>query len=208
MHSHFNFRHMDASDSVRSYAEERLEKVKRYFADPIRINGTFSVEHRQHLAQFDVMLRNGLQLHASEATENMYSSIDLALAKMERQVRRYKDKIKQHRPSPGANARFKLAVLAEQGFVTPLLPEEGPTLGAEPKEVPPATGASAAQVVREREFAAARLTVDEAIMQLNLLHRVFLVFTNAGTGEINVIYGRDDGGYGLLETHARVVQDT
>jgi putative sigma-54 modulation protein len=201
MHSQFSFRHMDASDAVREYAEERLEKVKRYFADPIKISGTFSVEHKQHLAQFDVTLRNGLELHSSEATENMYSSIDMALAKMERQVRRYKDKIKTHRASSGQSAKFKLAVLAEEsGLEIPVLPADGPSLGTEPA----ADEGAGARVVREREFAGSRLTIDEAIMQLNLLHNAFLVFTNAGSGEINVIYRRDDGNYGLIETHARV----
>ncbi|MCA9700346.1 MAG: ribosome-associated translation inhibitor RaiA, partial [Myxococcales bacterium] len=68
-------------------------KIKRYFSDPLKVNCTFSVEKINHIAQFDVTLRNGLQLHSSETTENMYSSIDMALAKMERQVRRYKARI-------------------------------------------------------------------------------------------------------------------
>jgi putative sigma-54 modulation protein len=129
----------------------------------------------------------------------------MALAKMERQVRRYKDKIKHHRASAGESAKFKLAVLAEEsGLDLPLLPEDGPSLGDQPDEPTPAPEDSGARVVRESEFSARRLTVDEAIMQLNLLHNAFLVFTNAGSGEINVIYRRDDGNYGLIETHARV----
>ncbi len=190
MHTHFTFRHMDSSDAVRQHAEERLEKIQRYFADPIKISGTFSVEHKRYTAQFDVVLRNGLQLHASETTENMYSSIDLALAKMERQVRRYKEKLKHRRKEPGESARMQFAVLTEE---TP---------------APSAAAASAAapttRVVRKREMSVKPFTVDEAIMQLNLLHYQFLVFTDADSGELCVVYRRDEDTYGLIETGARV----
>ena len=104
MQTQFVFRHMDSSDAVRNYAEERLTKIKRYFSDPLKVSAVFSVEKINHIAQFDVTLRNGLTLHSSEQTESMYSSIDLALAKMERQVRRYKDRITNHKPHKGRAA--------------------------------------------------------------------------------------------------------
>ena len=65
MQTHFVFRQMESSNALRGYAEERLEKIKRYFADPLRISCTFSVDKIMHSASFDVTLRNGLQLHAS-----------------------------------------------------------------------------------------------------------------------------------------------
>lgn len=200
MQTQFVFRHMDSSDALRNYAEERLAKIKRYFSDPLKVNCTFAVEKIHHLVQFDVTLRNGLQLHASEKTENMYSSIDMALAKMERQVRRYKDRITNHKPHKGKAARVRQVEIAAEAFEepeTPVVSEERSVEATAPAEVPPA-------VVREKEFRAERLTVRDAVMQLNLMHKQFLVFTNTETGDINVIYRLDESGYGLIETRGHV----
>jgi len=206
MQTQFVFRHMDSSDALRNYAEERLTKIKRYFSDPLKVNCTFSVEKINHIAQFDVTLRNGLQLHSSETTENMYSSIDMALAKMERQVRRYKDRITQHKPHKGKAARVRQIVIAGDAFDEPetMVEAEERRSEEQPAEAASALDKAAAQIVREKEFRAERLTVQEAVMQLNLMHKAFLVFTNTETGDINVIYRMEHGDYGLIETRGHV----
>jgi putative sigma-54 modulation protein len=198
MQTQFVFRHMESSDALRNYAEERLHKISRYFSDPMKVSCVFTVEKLHHVAQFDVTLRNGLQLHASESTENMYSSIDMALAKMERQVRRYKDRISSHQPQKGRMAKIRVATISGE-------PEE---TGAEPADaaaaVVPSPTSDLPAVIREREFRAERLDVHQAIMQMNLLHKQFLVFTNSRTGDINVVY-RDEGTtFGLIETNGHV----
>ncbi len=203
MQTQFVFRHMDSSDALRNYAEERLTKIKRYFSDPLKVNCTFSVEKINHIAQFDVTLRNGLQLHSSETTENMYSSIDMALAKMERQVRRYKDRITSHKPHKGKAARVRQVVISGTAFEEPETMVEAEERRAEEQVDTSALDQAAAKIVREKEFRAERLTVQEAVMQLNLMHKQFLVFTNTETGDINVIY-RMDGDYGLIETRGHV----
>lgn len=202
MQTQFVFRHMDSSDAVRNYAEERLSKIKRYFSDPLKVSCVFSVEKINHIAQFDVTLRNGLTLHSSEQTESMYSSIDLALAKMERQVRRYKDRITNHKPHKGRAARVRQSVLSGESF------EQADSLSeAEPRPTPVSTieqpGEPAPRLVREQEFRADTLSVQDAIMQLNLAHKQFLVFTNTETADINVIYRMGDD-YGLIETRGHV----
>jgi putative sigma-54 modulation protein len=203
MQTQFVFRHMDSSDAVRSYAEERLSKISRYFSDPLKVSAVFSVEKINHIAQFDVTLRNGLTLHSSEQTESMYSSIDLALAKMERQVRRYKDRITNHKPQKGRAARVRQVVLSGESFersdsLTEVEPR--PSAAEAPTE---AAAETPFRIVREHEFRAETLTVRDAIMQLNLAHRQFLVFTNTETGDINVIYRMGDD-YGLIETRGHV----
>jgi putative sigma-54 modulation protein len=204
MQTQFVFRHMDSSDALRNYAEERLTKIKRYFSDPLKVNCTFSVEKINHIAQFDVTLRNGLQLHSSETTENMYSSIDMALAKMERQVRRYKDRITQHKPHKGKAARVRQIVISGDSFGEAESLVEADERHEEPTMEPSALDKAAANVVREKEFRAERLNVQDAVMQLNLMHKAFLVFTNTETGDINVIYRADGGDYGLIETRGHV----
>lgn len=208
MQTQFVFRHMDSSDALRTYAEERLTKIKRYFADPLKVNCTFSVEKINHIAQFDVTLRNGLQLHSSETTENMYSSIDMALAKMERQVRRYKDRITNHKPHKGKAARVRQIVLSGPAFdeVEPApmtMVEAEERRAAEQIDIGDGLGQTTAKIMREKEFRAERLTVQDAVMQLNLMHKQFLVFANTETGHINVIY-RTEQDYGLIETRGYV----
>ncbi|PRQ03260.1 putative sigma-54 modulation protein [Enhygromyxa salina] len=204
MQTQFVFRHMDSSDALRNYAEERLTKIKRYFSDPLKVNCTFAVEKINHIVQFDVTLRNGLQLHSSETTENMYSSIDMALAKMERQVRRYKDRITNHKPHKGKAARVRQTVLAGDSLDEPETMVEAERRRAAEREDPTRKlDEAAAKIVREKEFRAEGLTVQEAVMQLNLMHKQFLVFTNTETGDINVIYRMGDD-YGLIETRGHV----
>lgn len=205
MQTHFVFRQMESSNALRGYAEERLEKIKRYFADPLRISCTFSVDKIMHTASFDVTLRNGLQLHASEQTENMYSSVDMALAKMERQVRRYKARIKHHKANEGRTAKVRLGVIAAESVTDQLIDEvEEATTSQNAGSLhasPNAPQDFKPVVIRETSVVTERLTVDGAIMQMNLLHKQFYVFSNATTGELNVVYVTEDGNYGLIEPH-------
>ncbi|MCY0990095.1 ribosome-associated translation inhibitor RaiA [Nannocystis sp. ILAH1] len=206
MQTHFVFRQMESSTALRGYAEERLEKIKRYFAEPLRVSCTFTVDKVMHIAAFDVTLRNGLQLHAQESTENMYSSVDMALAKMERQVRRYKARIKHHKGSEGRSAKVRLGVIAAESMVDQIVEEEDAAAEAAATVAALATNGnghakpeSRPVVIRQTEVTTERMTVEGAIMQMNLLHKQFYVFTNAGSGEINVVYVREDGNYGLIE---------
>lgn len=204
MQTHFVFRQMESSNALRGYAEERLEKIKRYFSEPLRVSCTFTVDKVMHIAAFDVTLRNGLQLHAEEATENMYSSVDMALAKMERQVRRYKARIKHHKSSEGRSAKVRLGVIAAESMIDQVVEEE------EAAEAAAATvaalqskpaGDTRPVIIRQTEVVAERMAVEAAIMQMNLLHKAFYVFTNADSGEMNVVYVLPDGNYGLIEPH-------
>ena len=97
------FRHMDASQAVREYAADKLEKIRKYFnKDPISAHAVFSVERGfHHVADLNITLPSGIVINAKETTEDMYSSIDLAAARIERQVRRWKDKIRDHKPHGG-----------------------------------------------------------------------------------------------------------
>ncbi|PCC67549.1 SSU ribosomal protein S30P /sigma 54 modulation protein [Nannocystis exedens] len=205
MQTHFVFRQMESSTALRGYAEERLEKIKRYFAEPLRVSCTFTVDKVMHIAAFDVTLRNGLQLHAQESTENMYSSVDMALAKMERQVRRYKARIKHHKSSEGRSAKVRLGVIAAESMVDQIVEEEDAAAEAAATVAALNNGNGHAKpesrpvIIRQTEVTTERMTVDGAIMQMNLLHKQFYVFTNAGSGEINVVYVREDGNYGLIE---------
>ena len=92
------FRHMEATEALKIYAREKMERIKKYFPDPISVHVVMSTERGyNHRVDVTLQLHNGLTVAGHEATENMYSSLDLVTAKIERQVRRYKDKLRAHK---------------------------------------------------------------------------------------------------------------
>jgi len=191
------FRHMEASPAVREYAEERLDKIRKYFhRELLSAHATFSVErNHNHTAEFSLTLPNGIVLQARETTEDMYSSVDLASARIERQVRKWKEKIRTHKPHGGPSFSIRQAVITPESL-EPQPGADGQTDAAT------ATADRTAQVVRERTLEVRTMSVEDAAMQLNLMGKEFLVFTDAASNTISVIYRRKDGNYGLIETGA------
>ena len=188
------FRHMDATDALKGYAKDRLEKIRKYFPEPISIHVVMSTERFHHRVDVNVQLHNGFKIAGTETTENMYSSIDLVSAKIERQVRRYKDKLRAHKVRELEGVPVVHSVLAEPSDSVQTDASNG---GGDHAA---ADDQAALPVVINREMVRAEpMSASEAIMQLNLLHAPFLVFRNDQTGQINVVYKRDDGAYGLIE---------
>lgn len=194
------FRHMDASQAVREYSEEKLEKIRKYFhKDPIAAHAVFSVERGfNHVADINITLPSGLVINAKETTEDMYSSIDLAVARIERQVRKWKDKIRDHKPHDQQISLRERVILAET-----IEPQAGSPL--EITEMPRSTSMSAPvapafNVIKEETFTVPTLRIHDAVMQLNLLGSQFLVFVDVDADHISVVYRRSDGNYGLIET--------
>jgi ribosome hibernation promoting factor len=190
------FRKMDPTDAIKQYAEEKVKKIKRFFPDPINAKVVLALERYQHRADVTITLHNGLVLKGQNISDDMYSSIDLAMAKIEKQVRRYKDKIRSHKPAQGPKIPFRVDVIEEEVEARPE-PEPEP----EPEMVSAETiGDLMSKVVRSDEHTAQPMSVEEAVMQLNLMNNAFLVFTNSDNQSINVIYRRNDGNYGLIDT--------
>jgi len=182
------FRHMEPSDALKQYVVDKLQRVRRFFPDPIRAQIVLSLERYLHKADIIITLHNGLAIKGKELTEDMYAAIDLVMDKIEKQVRRYKDRITSHRPAAGPE------VLVHYEVMEPLA-EEQPVARPEAEE-----RAAEFKIVKSTKFFAKPMSPDEAIMQMNLLGNDFLVFTNADTRDVNVVYKRADGNYGLIET--------
>jgi len=192
------FRRMDPTDAIKQYAEEKVKKIKRFFPDPINANVVLALERYQHRADVTITLHNGLVLKGQNTSDDMYSSIDLAMAKIEKQVRRYKDKIRSHKPATGPQIPFRVDVIEEDA-------EPADEAAAAPEAVAAAgfpTDAAdlMSRVIRSDSHTAQPMSIEEAVMQLNLMNNAFLVFTNSANQSINVIYRRNDGNYGLIDT--------
>lgn len=161
-------KNIQVTPALRDYAEKRITKLERFLDNMGEAVATLSVEGDSHKIEVTIPV-NGMLLRGEEATEEMYSSIDLVVGKMERQIERYKGKI---------NRRTNRTLLD--------FPE-----GKESDDEP--------QVIKTKHFAIKPMALDEAIMQMNLLGHDFFVFANAETEQTNVVYKRKDGNYGLIE---------
>ncbi len=191
------FRHMDGSQAVREYTAEKLDKIRKYFKGPITAHAVFSVERGfHHCCDISLSLPSGLVVSAKETTEDMYSSIDLATARIERQVRRWKDKIRDHKPHGGPAATVRERVIPAEE-IEPRPSSGEPSAAAPPAEPPPSPGY---RIIKDERVTARSMTVEDAVMQLNLLGDEILVFTDADTEAMTVLYRRRDGNYGLIAT--------
>jgi putative sigma-54 modulation protein len=184
---------MDTTEALKEYCNEKVERITKYFPDPIKAHIVLSCDRGyHHVADVVITLHNGIMIKGEESTEDMYSSIDLVMAKIERQVRRYKEKIRSHRPHTGPQPAIEVS---HTEFEMPSERQvEAPARGER------APAAAAHKIIKKEKFFAKPLSVEEAVMQMNLMGEEFLVFSNAASREVNVVYRRKDGTYGLIET--------
>ncbi len=163
------FRRIEPSDGLRQYAEEKMQRVHKYLRRPIDAHVILSVLKHRHIAEVQVSA-NHLNITATEETDDLYSAIDLAMSKLERQI---KKRVSKHKDHKGVhNAATAATVLARAG--------RGDT-------------------VRTERVAVKPMSVDEAVIHLRLRKNDFLLFKNAATDTLNVVYRRKDGKYGLIE---------
>jgi putative sigma-54 modulation protein len=166
-------RGVDVSESIRAYAEKRLGKLERQLPDP-RIELELAVENNpsikaHHVAEATVWTK-GPTLRARESSADIRASIDQLVDKLERQVTRYREKRQRRQPRAGAST---------EGVAMPDADER--------------------QIVKTKQFAVKPMTPEEAVLQLELVGHDFFVFRDADTNDVNVLYRRRDGGYGLIE---------
>jgi putative sigma-54 modulation protein len=172
-------RNLEVTAALRRYAAEKLGKVEKFLDTSMTAHVVLSVEKYRQIAEVTLHARD-LTIRAEESTPDLYASLDLVVDKIERQLQRYKGRIIRHwargAAGGGGPRRGAAATLAEE-------PEDE----------------SAPRVVKVKRFAIKPATVDEALLQMNLLGHAFFVFQNAVSDQVNVLYRRHDGQYGLIE---------
>ena len=182
------FRHLDPSDSLKDFAREKVTRVQKFLDQASEAQVILSIE--KHLHHAEVLLHSGpFFLRSKEKSDDMYASIGAATEKVERQIKRYKGRMRQHKAAGHHNAdalRIPQRILEQAPVI------EGSEVAPEP-----------ARIVEARELTAKKLTLDEAITQLNLMDNDFLVFTNAETNHVAVLYRRkEESSYGLIDAVA------
>lgn len=171
----FTGTNMEVTDALKQMTKKKFGKLDKYFEEDVKADVTFSVEKERQILEVTINLP-GTILRAEEATDDMYATIDKVVDILERQIRKHKTKL-QNRYQDGRTIRFE--------NIAPLTREE------EEKEKP--------KIVKTKRFDMKPMDVEEAVLQMELLRHNFFMFLNAETDDLNVLYKRKDGNYGLIE---------
>ena len=165
-------KNIEVTPALKEMIEKKISKLDRYFNPDVDARATLSVQKNRQIFEVTIPF-NGIILRCEEATDDMYKSIDLVENKLERQIRKQRTKLSRRN-----NSSLKFNNIEEVAF------EDEEKVG---------------EIVKVKKFNIKPMTSEEAILQMELIEHNFFVFKDADTNNINVIYKRNDGNYGLLE---------
>lgn len=180
-------KNIEITDAIREYVHQKIEKAVNHFQNiTTEVDVHLSVARNPRINSKQTaevtIYANGTVIRAQEGSEDLYASIDLVADKIQRQLRKYKEKLLHKK----THAQPKTGVVVEQA------PVEIDLIGDRTPELPN-------EVLRMKYFAMPPMTIEEALEQLQLVDHDFYMFRNIKTGEINVIYERNHGGYGVIQ---------
>ncbi|MDD6794027.1 MAG: ribosome-associated translation inhibitor RaiA [Clostridiaceae bacterium] len=169
-------KNIQLTPALKESVEKKISKLNKYFEPEVEARATLSVQKNRQIIEVTIPF-NGVILRGEESTEDMYKSIDLVEAKLERQIRKQKTKLS--RKNSGGSLRYP-------SFNSFEFKE-----GEEDEDD--------AKVVKRKQFNVKPMSADEAILQMELLGHNFFVYEDAKTSKVNVMYKRKDGNYGLID---------
>lgn len=167
-------KNIQITEGLRNAVEHKLSKLEKYFKPEVEVNATLSVQKSRHIIEVTIPF-NAVILRGEEANDDMYVALDVVTEKLIRQIRKQKTKL-ERRKYTGDSLRYQ--VFKDIGKYE--VEQEG-------------------KIVRTKKFAMKPMSDEEAILQLEMLGHSFFVYKNADTDEVNVLYKRKDGNYGLIE---------
>lgn len=183
-------KNIEITDAIRSYVDQKISKAVSHFrhlTNEVDVHLSVAKNSRitpKQSAEVTLYI-NGAIVRAEESSENLYASVDMVASKITRQLRKYKEKRQDRNFLPMKPNDALVTVDEPTTDVSKLLETKSPELPA--------------AVVRTKYFSMEPMTVEAALEQLDLVDHDFYMFRNINTGEINVIYERNHGGYGLLQ---------
>lgn len=165
-------KNLDITEGLRTAVEEKIGKLERYFNDSTEVHVTLSAEKLRQKIEVTIPMKGNI-IRAEESSSDMYVSIDLVEEVIERQLRKYKNKLADHKQTV---THFNQEFLDEEAV--------------DDEEI---------KIIRSKKFAMKPMDVEEACVQMELLGHNFFVFRSAETDEVNVVYKRKGNTYGLIE---------
>ena len=170
----FVTRNYKASEKIKEIITKKLDRLDKFFASDIKIKVMLKQTGDSQTLELTILL-DSIVLRAEVSSDNMFDNIDIALPKLEKQIVKHRSKLTEK------SKKISIKEL-EQGYQPELLPEEP------------------SKLVRTKVYALAPMKVEDAIEELELVGHSFYVFLNKFTTRVNVLYRRNDGDYGLIET--------
>ncbi len=171
-------KNMNVSERTEKYVREKLGRLDRHLSEPVEARVELATQNTKDVNQRQIvqvtLYKNGTIIRAEERSADLRAAVDAVVDKLDKQIRRYKDKQVRRRRAPVGLGE----AVAEQT--------------AEPPEAEPL-------IVRTKKFKTLPMSPHEAIDQMELLGHTFYLFINQETNDVNVVYRRDDGNYGVLE---------
>jgi len=185
------FRHIEATEALREHAEKRVQRIAKYLHRPIDAHVVLSVTKRRHAAEI-TLNADRTTFSCKEETSDLYSAIDAAADKLEQRARKHTSKLKSHKvPAPVSRRR------------TAAMPAPAPEPGGSGLRMDVIRAESFSRrngpdVIKTTRLPVKPMSVEEAVMQMDLMSNEFFVFRNAKTDSLCVVYRRKDGNYGLI----------
>lgn len=174
MQTSVTFKNIDPSENLKSYVSEKLGRFDKYLDNPAEASVVLSVEKFRHHVEIKIS-GDKLNINGKEVKNDMYSAIDMVMDKLEKQIKKSKDKIRKRRTTAKRNSEIFL------------------------EKSEPAAAETSAKVIKIKNINYKPMDPEEAALQIDLINHNFLVFTNSKTDKVNVLYRRKDGNLGLIQ---------
>ncbi len=183
-------RHLAITPAISDYITRKVEALHLDYPRIIEAHVILEVEKYRHVAEVILICSNHITIEACEETNDMYAAIDAVMDKIARQMRKYKTRLmKKHRPRKDIIQHLEEQVLHPD----PVSAKDGTSLPDDDEDE------HHHPVVRTERYPVKPMFIDEAVLQLEMSHRQFLVFTNPRSSRMNVLYRRKSGDFGLIE---------
>lgn len=180
-------KHIDVGDALRVHVEDNLvAAVGKYFDRPVDAHVIFSRNGHGFKCDSSVHLATGLTAQAQGVSDEIYAAFEAATDRIEKQLRRYKRRLKDHHQT----RQDPVEQIEAQAYVLQSHDEETAASGADGMQP---------VIIAEMRHGIKTLTVGEAVMQMELAHAPFLIFKNDANGRINIVFQRDDGNVGWID---------
>lgn len=172
-------RNIEISSPIQEYVEKRIQKLKKYFPYVIDVHVVLYTQKVEQVAEVTI-LANRYTIHGEERSPDMYASIDLVVDKLDAQLKKYKERlVEKHERQIRKEKELNLNIsVYEREDIEESRPEP--------------------EIIHTQRMAIKPMSVDEAVMQMDLINQDFLVFINDASQGVNVLYRRKDGHYGLI----------
>lgn len=172
MHIDITFKNIEPSEALKDYANKKLAKIGKFVGRPAEAHVILSVQKIRHKAEV-TLNADGVIINAIEISEDLYAAIDLVMDKVEKQIKKHKEKLQTRKPAAKA--------------------VEEESVEAAPKK---------AKIVREKDYSIKPMSLEEAVLQLEVTEEHFILFQNADSKLVSLIHKRKDGSLGVIEAVA------